>query len=457
MLRGHATVVAVCSIGVWIFEVLALASVVRSFGVSLSPPESLMLLGLATGYYMAWFFGLGLPIFTPIAAYIAWPQVQGWWSTLPTRVLRLGLVASVSFVAALSIFAAIYGPVLATGATRGFGEYLIFAPTPVDLVNVGSQNLVWSGLVRSLHLIRDNRLDDGEVSVALTPVVQILLASSAALAFRPGFWPAGDVGRISRAFVIAGASVCALFFLLTIKVHNNSLFHILHAMVPGAKAIRVGYRGMVVANLFAVTAIGLTFDQVVRLSSREPRTSLRLGRLGVLTALLSLAAIQQVNLAQPAILSRNFQRQHLAAVGTSPRECRAFYAAPQRDRNPYEVQIDAMMVVQARHLPTINGYSGLDPPGRDFYNTHAADYEQRAMRWAANRGIAAGLCGVDIERGTWSRSQRLPFDRGPRGHLACERPFLRPAGLLPFEMLPLAFGNLPVISSPLCRRSGPFN
>ncbi len=48
VLRGHATVVAVCSIGVWIFEVLALASVVRSFGVSLSPPESLMLLGLAS-------------------------------------------------------------------------------------------------------------------------------------------------------------------------------------------------------------------------------------------------------------------------------------------------------------------------------------------------------------------------------------------------------------------------
>ena len=48
VLRGHATIVALCSIGVWILEVLALANVVRSFGVSLSPPESLMLLGLAS-------------------------------------------------------------------------------------------------------------------------------------------------------------------------------------------------------------------------------------------------------------------------------------------------------------------------------------------------------------------------------------------------------------------------
>ena len=30
----------------------------------------------STGYYMAWFFGLGLLIFTPIAVCIAWPQVQ---------------------------------------------------------------------------------------------------------------------------------------------------------------------------------------------------------------------------------------------------------------------------------------------------------------------------------------------------------------------------------------------
>ncbi len=48
VLRGHATIVAACSIGVWSLEVLAPASVVRSFGVSLSPPECLMLLGLAS-------------------------------------------------------------------------------------------------------------------------------------------------------------------------------------------------------------------------------------------------------------------------------------------------------------------------------------------------------------------------------------------------------------------------
>ena len=74
----------------------------------------------STGYYMAWFFGLGLLIFTPIAVYLAWPPVQMWWRTKPSRVLRLGLMSSLSFLAALSLFAAIYAPVLTTGAGRGF-------------------------------------------------------------------------------------------------------------------------------------------------------------------------------------------------------------------------------------------------------------------------------------------------------------------------------------------------
>ena len=48
VLRGNATIVAVCSIAVWSFEALALAAIVRSFDVSLILPETLMLLSLAS-------------------------------------------------------------------------------------------------------------------------------------------------------------------------------------------------------------------------------------------------------------------------------------------------------------------------------------------------------------------------------------------------------------------------
>ncbi len=354
----------------------------------------------STGYYMAWFFGLGLLIFTPIAGYMAWPQVQAWWRKHPTRTLGLVLAASVGFVGALSIFAVIYAPVLAAGAKRRFAEYV--GPEPIDIVNVGTENLIWSGLIRSLHLIDDGRLASIGAHIALTPGVQILLLASAILVFRSRFWPASDIGKISRAFVIASASVCAAFFLLTIKVNGFSLFHVLYAIVPGANAIRVGYRIMIVANLFAVTAIGLTFDRVIRLSLREPRTWLRLGQLGALTAVLSLPVIEQVNLDQTAHLSRKFERQYLSALSKAPRECRTFYMARQSDRNDAYVQEDAMRIAQAQHLPTINGDNGLFPPRWDIDDPGVGDYERRAVYWAVKRGIAEGLCRADVESGNWT-------------------------------------------------------
>ena len=63
----------------------------------------------------------------PIAGYVTWSDVRAWWRMTPTRVLWLGIVASVGFLATLSIFVTIYAPVLAAGAERNFGEYL-FTP-----------------------------------------------------------------------------------------------------------------------------------------------------------------------------------------------------------------------------------------------------------------------------------------------------------------------------------------
>jgi hypothetical protein len=356
----------------------------------------------STGYYMAWFFGFALLIVTPIIAVTAWAQVLIWWGKDARRALGLFVAASFTFIAALSIFAVIYGPVLALGAERDFGEYLHYAPHPIDIVNVGMKNFVWSQLIHRLHLIPDNQLGFGEISISLTPMVQILLLASAVLAVLPRFWPVDGRGRTSRAIVIASASACALMFVATVQTHHASFFHLLYVTLPGANAIRVGYRAMIVANLFAVTAIALTFDQAFRLSWQEPRTMRNLVGLSALTALLSLTVVEQVNLAQPGGLSRNSERQHLGDIDNAPRQCRSFYAAPQEDALSDDLQVDAMMVAQAQHLPTLNGYSGFKPPAWDLGETDAADYEKRVMRWALRHGITEGLCRLDVNGRNWT-------------------------------------------------------
>jgi len=355
----------------------------------------------SSGYYIAWFFGLSALIFVPIAGPIAWPEVRVWWSKHPKRALTFGVVAILSFLSALSIFAIIYAPVLKLGMSRSFGEYVSYAPRPYDILNVGMHNLIWSKPIRALHLIDDDHLANGERWIALTPGVQILMLSSVVLAFHRGFWAQDSAGRISRAIVAGSASVCILLFLLVVSVGTNSLFYILYATVPGATAIRVGYRCMIVANLFAAIAIALTSERIFSLSARQARAWLRLGAPAVLSALLALAVVEQVNLMPAAGLSRQFEREHFAAVAQPPHECQSFYVASQDRAAPYEVQLDGMMIALAQRLPTVNGWSGFFPRGWNLYDTNASGYEQQVFAWASERGIADGLCRVEVERGTW--------------------------------------------------------
>jgi hypothetical protein len=218
----------------------------------------------ATGYYVAWFFGIGLLIFALIAATTARPQLRAVWAKKPSASITLGMVVGTSFLSALTIFVVIYAPVLQLGARRPFAQYLSNAPGLRDIINVGSANLFWSKLIRSFHLVSDFALNSIEHSIALTPLIQVFLVTSACLAVWPRFWPASDLGRVSRALVLACTTVCLLLFIVTVKIGDHSLFRLAYEWLPGANAIRVGYRAMVVANLFAVITIGLTFNQIFR-------------------------------------------------------------------------------------------------------------------------------------------------------------------------------------------------
>ena len=149
------------------------------------------------------------------------------------------------------------------------------------------------------------------------------------------------------------------------------------------------------------------------------------------SGLVSLAAIEQVNLKQASAVSRKFERQHLSAVGRPPLECRTFYVAAEHDR----VQEDAMRIAQAQHLPTINGDSGLVPQGWGLGEPYKAGYEEQATCWAVRRGIAEGLCRVDVGSGTWTVfdvdrdwsctpggcERRISFDQTPEFEINLEK------------------------------------
>ena len=355
----------------------------------------------STGYYVAWFFGLGLVVLAVAGFGFVRPVLRDWWREGRRDVQRLLSCAALAFAAAMVVFVVVYAPALARGATRTLVDYLFYAPRLEDLFNVGNGNLIWSKPIAVLGLVSAKRRAFEEATIALTPIMQALLLVCAALAVRPGFWPATARGRIARALAFGGLCVCALFFVLTVKVNGLTLFKWVQILIPGATAIRVGYRAMVVGNLFAMTAIAVTFDRIVCRALAEPGALLRAVRIGVAGVLLAMVAIEQINVGQSAFVSRTFERAHLARLDRAPSTCRTFFVAPQPGRQWFEVQMDAMMIAMALRLPTINGYSGFMPPGWELYDTNAPDYESLAMKWARARGLE-GLCRVDVIDGTWT-------------------------------------------------------
>ena len=357
-----------------------------------------------TGFYVAWFFGIGLLIFVPIFIIISWRAVRTWFAADPIRIGILAFTFIDGFVVGLIPFALIYISVAMGAGSRDLSQYLFDAPTFADVMNVGL-NFVWADLFEKIGLISDRQLlSGGEQGYALTPGLQVLVLLSLLFGLRAQYWDIDCRNVLARAAIIAGAVVCIALFLVTIKIHDQSFFLVLFQLVPGAVGIRSGYRAMIVANFFAVISVALAIGRVSQMLSRYSAANLKVkfARVAVV-ALMVLGVVEQVNLTQGSLVSRAFERAHFANVGAPPTNCQSFYIASEPGQPPTSVQIDAMLITQKVGIPTINGYSSNFPSGWGLYDSTDANYERNARAWAAHRGIEAGLCRFDMANGTFAK------------------------------------------------------
>jgi hypothetical protein len=113
--------------------------------------------------------------------------------------------------------------------------------------------------------------------------------------------------------------------------------------------------------------------------------------------------MEQINVQRLHLISRKDETAVFSRIAAPPQQCKSFYVvnAAHPNRAFYATQIDAMLVSQQRNLPTLNGYSGWFPDGWKLLYFDK-DYVKNARQWAINKGIASGLCSLDLSSGTWS-------------------------------------------------------
>jgi hypothetical protein len=62
-----------------------------------------------------------------------------------------------------------------------------------------------------------------------------------------------------------------------------------------------------------------------------------------------------------------------------------------------DVQIDAMLLSAVRGIPTLNGYSGANPPSWGLYKVRSPNYEQYVWDWAKRSGLQTSLFELEID------------------------------------------------------------
>jgi hypothetical protein len=363
---------------------------------------------LATGFYVAWFLGLGLGVFVASFALSDFSETIRWWRRSPSAVVRLLFCGLAGLALGIALFLMIYLPVLQWYGGWKMRNYLDGAYTFAQALDVGPQNLLWGSLAQWLGPLPFV----GNRPIAITPIVSICILASFVLSLRGRFW-IGPGAELRRRVVLAAGLAGILLILFTARVGDFSLYAVLHVLVPGAKAIRVADRVLVVVNLFGAVAIAVTLAQFAASGlGIAAGTSLKRGWHPILVgALLALLVFEQVNVGSVASISRSVDAAHFSAVRPAPADCHAFFVRAQPALTEWENQTDAMMVAHRINLPTLNGSTGIFPPGHPIV-IPAPDYQRRVLAWAASRGTLDGLCRIDIPTGEWLPWTEL--DSGPR-------------------------------------------
>ncbi len=351
---------------------------------------------LLTAFYMAWyvvFFGTFLA--AALAALAGREGCRRWWrASLDCWVPLVGVVLVLAITSAP--FFAVYLPKARETGMHPYSVVSVYEPTPPDIVHVGSGNLLYGSLDTALnHVLRPGLPPWTEGMTGFPPALLILFACGALSLLRAKRPDEGTRDRLLR----ASAAAVLVTWAFTFRIHGLSLWWFVYTLFPGAKAARVVARYQI---FLALPIISIAICYLAQ-TARRLTTPL-------LVLLCALLVLEEINTLPLVKLDRPHELARLAAAPPAPAGCWSFYLSRSRGEPSYlgpaldgiySANVDAMLIAQLIHLPTINGTSTFMPPDFDLFNADRPDYRQRVEQYATRYHLAH-LCALDPRTMRWS-------------------------------------------------------
>lgn len=246
------------------------------------------------------------------------------------------------------------------GVKREWSEIALMLPRLRSYLLADSSH-IWGPLSRSLPY------------VPMRPEHQMFAGLVPALLAATGLLLVSRSARSRQSALIAGGSI--LMVVLTLYVGGYSLWYLLHRM-PLASAIRALTR---IDQVLLFPIAYLAALAVDRLREVTPRTTvLSIGGLIALTIAESASTSMYVS-------SKKDWRDRLAAIEAEfpqvlPTSGIVFFA--QKREPVFAHEIDVMWAALNRNTLTLNGYSGVSPPGYAYvYGTDCKEVVRRAITY----------------------------------------------------------------------------
>ncbi|MRW89502.1 hypothetical protein GJ699_05850 [Duganella sp. FT80W] len=349
---------------------------------------------MLTCLYTAWFFTtFTLIVLAVQLVLIGRPGLRQLRDAVIANWRPLLGIAVVGAVALLP-FASVYISGGGVSKQRPWSEILYYIPTLFDSFNVGTANLLFGGKMQALHAgCQMCDLGSGEREAGLTPILLVLAGLCVLAIFKREL----AVPPAIRTALIGIAAASLIMFLLAIRFGDDSGWIWIYKYMPGGGGLRV------VARVFLFLAVPATALAVWYLSrSAWPRL--------VVLALCALLLAEQINLQPITTLDRRLLIERTSGIPAAPAECKSFFttASPDTvDGDPsfavgslYPHNVDAMLIAELAHLPTINGFASFNPADWNFGAPTSPDYRLRVQAFAQAHKLD-GLCELDLVNKRW--------------------------------------------------------
>ncbi len=296
-------------------------------------------------------------------------------SLVPEIILSVGLT-----IILFAPFIRLELPLLKNSGGKSYIEVASMLPEFVDFFNVSPDNILLGSLFSRMNL--EERGYGIEVIEGFSIAVIFVFFVSFAIYCKKE--AKKNRNRVDVAIVIALTVVVCSLLALKLSSNGVSLWILVYYLFPGGRSIRAVARIVFFLSFPLSVVTAYMGHDITRKWSKKNSYYV------LMSALILFAFV--ANIQKNGVYSywnRKDSLNYINSIPEPPEECEVFYLTEpaQRKGIPF-VQLDAYQISDHYGIPTINGYSGLNPQGwGEIWDVYGESYSSAVKRWIDSHSI----------------------------------------------------------------------